>query len=61
LGCVEQAVCGYAVDLDGPGDPPILVHCDRPGEVWHPEHESFSQFVAVMSAQCTRPRRDEEC
>jgi hypothetical protein len=61
LGCTEQGVCGYAIALGGPNDPPVLVHCDRPGEVWHREHDSFSGFVADMAAQCKRPRRDDEC
>src|SRR5262245_43148439 len=41
LGCTEQAICGYAVALGGTNDPPVLVHCDRPGENWHVEHKSF--------------------
>jgi hypothetical protein len=61
LGCSEQAVCEYAVELYGSDDPPVLIFCGEVHLGWRKAYERFSQFVHLTAALCRYPRRDEEC
>ena len=61
LGCTEQAICEFAIELDGSEDPPVLVFCAGADFCWRKIHEHFSNFLAVGAMQCRRPRPNTEC